>query len=118
MTVSPYAGFQFARESDRDTHHDLVEAEPDAEHDHERAGDHPAHGPEPEPEPRGMAVVGADEAHVRAHEHHPLEPEVEHPGTLRDRLAERGEHQRHARDDAARDEGGQNGLMEQRTHDA
>ena len=40
-----------AGEGDSDAHDDLVEPQPDAEHDHERARDHAAHRAEPEAEP-------------------------------------------------------------------
>src|SRR5204863_8484907 len=105
-----------ARERDRDPDDDLIETQPDAEHDHERAGDHPADRPGAKAEPRGVAVVGADEADVRAHEHHPLEPEVEHAGALRDRLADRREHQWDARDDATGDPRGEAGLVAEAAH--
>ena len=57
-----------------------------------------------EPEPDRVAVIGAEEAAVGAEQHHPLEPDVEHAGALGDRLAERGEHERHAGEQAARDD--------------
>ena len=50
------------------------------------------------------AVVGTEKPDVGAEQHHPLEADVEHAGTLGDRLAERGEHQRHAGEDPARDQ--------------
>ena len=99
-------------ERDRDPDDDLVEAEPDAQRDHQRRADHPAERPEQEPQPRRVAVVGAEEAEVGAEQHHPLEAEVEHAGALGDRLAERREHQRQPREQAAGDQRGQDGLAE------
>jgi hypothetical protein len=86
----------FAGERDRDPDDDLIEAEPDAEHDHEARGEHPGAHPAEVAEPHRVAVVRAEEADVRSHEHHPLQADVEYTGALGDRLAERREHQRHA----------------------
>ena len=56
----------------------------------------PGSGSRAEADPDVTAVVRADEARVGADQHHPLEADVQHAGALGDRLAERGEHQRHA----------------------
>ncbi len=46
---------------------------------------------EQEHEPTGAADrLDGPEAHHRADEHHPLDPEVEHAGALREQLAEGG----------------------------
>ena len=98
MAVAPSA-----RERDRDADDDLVEPEPDAEDDHDDASRRLRRRAGEEAEAGRVAVVGPEEADVGADEHHPLEADVEHAGALRDRLAERGEHQRHAGEQAARD---------------
>ena len=92
-----------AGERDRDADDDLVEAEPHAEDDHDERGAHAGRPAGQEAEPLRVAVVGAEEAGVGAEQHHPLEPDVEHACPLRDRLAERREHQRHAGEQATGD---------------
>ena len=52
-----------------------------------------------------MTVVGAEEAEVRPEQHHSLEADVQHAGPFGDRLAERCEHERHAREEAAGERG-------------
>src|SRR5262249_40628654 len=73
---------------------DLVEPEPDAEDDHQDGGGGSSGDPGQVAEPDGVAVVGAEEPEVGAEQHHPLEADVEYAGALRDRLAERREHER------------------------
>ena len=60
-----------------------------------------------EAEPGGAAVVGGHEADVGSEEHHPLEADVQHARALGDHLAQRGQEQRHAGQDAAGDERGE-----------
>ena len=43
---------------------------------------------------RAADVLDAEKADHRAHQHHPLDAEVEHAGSLREQLAERGEEER------------------------
>jgi hypothetical protein len=64
----------------------------------------------PSQTPLRVPVVGAEEAGVRAEQHHPLEADVEHAGALGDRLADRREHERHAGHEAARDDARPEGL--------
>ena len=53
----------------------------------------------------GLPVVEADpEAGQRAHEHHPLDAQVDDPGALREDLAERREQQDGARGDPRRED--------------
>ena len=106
------AGQTLAGERDRDPDDDLIEPQPHAEHDHERCADHAPQSAEDEPDRRRVQVVGADEAEVGTEQHHALEAEVEDAGTLGDRLAESGEHQRQSRQQSAHDERGEHRLAE------
>ena len=94
-----------AGQEDRDADDDLIESEPDAEDDHENRGAGSSRRTGEVREPDGMAVVGTQETEVRAEEHHPLQADVEHAGPFRDRLAERGEHERHSVEEPAGERG-------------
>ena len=76
--------------------------------DDARAGEHAG----AEAVPLVATVVRGDEAGVRAHQHHPLEADVEHTGALGHELAERGEEQRHADEDRPGQERREAGLGE------
>jgi len=60
----------------------------------------PGQHPQDEPQPRVAGADGGGEGDDRAHEHHPLDAEVEDAGPLGEDLAERGEEQDGPRGDA------------------
>ena len=103
----------------RETRDDLVRAERDHEERqqerHRRTrqpGDQHRHG---QRDPgRAAQLLHGEKAGHRTDQHHPLDAEVEHTGTLREQLAERGVQQRRA----VRDRGRQHDDDDARVHEA
>ena len=83
-------------DGERDADDDLVQPEADAEQHDEKRDRHAAQPAGEEAEIEGAGVIGGDEARIGAEEHHPFDADIEHPGLLRDLLAEPGQQQGHA----------------------